>query len=136
MPLPPHDLMVLLNKGLKIHSSSPYQLTQSLPQHSLEHSEVFDGTENQLQKDAEQYLHLKGLEYLHMRKCKGNKKGWPDLTILLPNGKVVFVELKVKGGRLRQEQKEFKQIAIQGNHEYHECRSMERLIQIIKENGA
>ena len=131
------DIQELVKNGLKIHPTSPFQFPKQprREQHSLEPVESFDGPESQLQKEAEQYLRARGLEYLHIRQCKGNKKGWPDLTILLQNGMVIFVELKVKGGKLSKEQKVFRQIALQSNHKCYEVRSIEQLISIIKTCG-
>lgn len=35
-----------------------------------------------------------------MRKKNGITPGWPDLTVALPGGRIVLIEMKARGGRL------------------------------------
>lgn len=41
-------------------------------------------------------------------KAAGLKRGWPDLQALLPNGQVVFIEIKTATGSLSPEQRSFR----------------------------
>ena len=130
----PSQLQAILDNGLTISSDSPSTAKQiGVVKHKEELIPVdpYTGPESELQKDAEKYLDAKRYIYLHMRNCRGNRAGWPDLTVLLPNGRVVFVELKVKGGRLSAEQKEFRSKAIAGGHIYRVCYNIEQVIATI-----
>lgn len=40
-----------------------------------------------------------------MRKASGATTGWPDLTVVMPNGRTVFVEMKSSVGRLSEAQR-------------------------------
>jgi len=65
---------------------------------------------------------LKGNEHQRARQMNGLKAsgllvGTPDLCLLLPNGKSLFIEMKrEKGGRLSVHQKEFMKKADDLNH--------------------
>ena len=96
--------------------------------------EAYTGPEKELQAIVEQYLEAKGYPYLHIRKAKGNRKGWPDLTVLCPDGKTLYVELKVKGGRLAKEQKKFIIDAERLGHEVKICTSIESVIEAIRKS--
>jgi hypothetical protein len=73
-------------------------------------------TEAEMQRLAERYLKAHALKYFHIKNNAGQQrhrasshkhlKGWPDLTIFFPGGKVLLVELKTPEGRLTAEQKE------------------------------
>ena len=126
----------LLDMQVTVSENSPTQFKDMgirLTQDAKTQSEPYQGMEWQLQRCVENYLQAKNLPYLHIRKAKGNKAGWPDLTILMPNGKTVYIELKVKGGRTTHEQREFiKQARIYG-HNVHICQNIEQVIKIVKE---
>ena len=38
-------------------------------------------------------------------KVDASRPGWPDLTVVMPDGTVLFLEVKQEGGRLRPAQK-------------------------------
>jgi hypothetical protein len=50
-------------------------------------------------------LRLKKLGYTSLKLNVSAQVGWPDRIIVLPNGKVVWVELKSKGGKVSPIQK-------------------------------
>ena len=83
-------------------------------------------TEHQLQRQCEQYLRINNIVFIRVpdaiyKAIFGNRlippatralissfiKGLPDLTILLPSGKYICVELKTATGKMSQGQKEF-----------------------------
>lgn len=48
----------------------------------------------------------------------GVKAGVPDLIFILPEGKTLWVELKLKSGTLSAVQKKFKSVLLKHNHHY------------------
>lgn len=58
--------------------------------------------------------------------------GFPDLIVLLPNGRVVFMEVKTATGKIRPEQKRMHNF-LEGMHQHH-CiaRSVEDAVNITK----
>ena len=52
--------------------------------------------------------------------------GWPDVTILLPEGRVVFLELKAAKGYMRTEQKVMQRVCLHLGHEYYKVKSYKR----------
>ena len=58
--------------------------------------------------------------------------GEPDLTILMPGGRVLFVEAKTRSGRISEEQEAFARRAELLGHTVHIVRSFEEFIQLIK----
>ena len=121
--------------GLSVSKSSPTQLRDIgiTPCNAQTESEPYECKESELQRTTDAYLTAKGYPFLHIRKAKGNRKGWPDLTILLPNGKTLYVELKVKGGRLTKEQKKFIIDADSLGHQVKICTSIESVIEAIRD---
>jgi len=57
--------------------------------------------------------------------------GWPDLTVIAPGGRVLFVELKTPTGRLSPMQKAIGQELNQKGAEYHVIRSVEAFIELF-----
>ena len=60
------------------------------------------------EREVEQYLYQKVSLFLHTKCVKfipDGMTGMPDRLILLPDGRVVWVELKTEGGRLSEIQK-------------------------------
>lgn len=53
-------------------------------------------------------------------------KGFPDIVVM-HKGKVIFLEIKKKGGYQSKEQKEFEQNCINNNIEYHVIRDVSQL---------
>lgn len=61
-------------------------------------------------------------------------KGLPDITILLTDGRYICVELKTAAGKLSQGQKTFEKLV--GRSNYHVCRSVEEVVELLKKYGA
>ena len=89
------------------------------------------GPESELQRKCEKWLRENGFPYFHDSSRRKNKKGWFDLTCLLPEGRVVFIEFKSKSGRLSDEQKLLIQQANFLGHEVHEVRSYKRFLYLM-----
>lgn len=60
-------------------------------------------------------------------KGMGVLPGVPDITVLLPNAQVGFIELKASGGTLSDEQAEFRTKAMAIGCGYATCRTMEEV---------
>jgi len=60
--------------------------------------------------------------------------GWPDCTICLPEGRVLFLELKTGKGRLSDEQVKTKLKFMSMAHEWHVVRSYRRFLEIVGDN--
>lgn len=64
-----------------------------------------DLAERELQKLCELELSRREIPFLHLSPRAREKRGWPDLTFAMPStGQAIAVELKVKGGKLSQDQ--------------------------------
>jgi len=57
--------------------------------------------------------------------------GWPDIVLILPQGRVLFIELKGKRGRLTEEQKQMKLMFMALGHTIHEIRSYRAFISLV-----
>jgi len=90
------------------------------------------GRESKLQKRCEDFCRRNGYPYFHDRSRKKNKAGWPDLTICLPKGRTIFVELKSEKGELRKEQKKTQQMMIFLGHEFYKVQSYKKFVEIIR----
>ena len=66
-------------------------------------------------------------------KSEGVLAGVADLTILLPQGKSLYIEMKVKGNRQTPNQKEFQQKAEALGHKYYVCYSFEEFEKVVKQ---
>lgn len=66
-------------------------------------------------------------------KAEGVLAGVADLTILLPQGRSVYIEMKVKGNRQTDNQKAFQQKAETLGHTYAVCYSFEEFKRIVEE---
>lgn len=60
-------------------------------------------------------------------KRMGLKAGWPDFQLILPKGRIGFIELKVGDGKLSDEQAEFRRLAIKAGCGYAICRSVDEV---------
>jgi len=70
-------------------------------------------------------------------KAEGMKKGAPDLVILLPEGRVGWMEnKKPKGGRMSDEQLGFEARCKRLGHHYARARNMEQAIAALNQWGA
>jgi len=58
--------------------------------------------------------------------------GWPDVTLALPKGRTVYLELKGEKGRLSSEQNTMRLALLFNRHEWHEVRSFGRFLEIVE----
>nr|DAN48428.1 MAG TPA: Nuclease [Caudoviricetes sp.] len=65
-------------------------------------------------------------------KSEGVLAGVADLVVLLPQGKSLYIEMKVKGNRQTENQKAFQDKAITLGHTYAVCYSFEEFQQVIE----
>lgn len=66
-------------------------------------------------------------------KAEGVLAGVADLTILLPQGKSLYIEMKIKGNKQTEHQKDFQQKAEALGHTYAVCYSFEEFKRIVEE---
>ena len=59
-------------------------------------------------------------------------RGWPDLTVILPNGTVLFVEIKTKTGRLSKLQQHIHQQMRANNAHVYTVRSLDEFKRAIE----
>ena len=69
-------------------------------------------------------------------KAEGLTAGAADLCIMLPAGKVAWLELKARRGRQSEAQKTFELVCQRLQHPYAMARSLDEAIGILKEWGA
>ena len=104
--------------------------------------------ESQLQQMCVRYFRYKYPQYLiyatpnggsrnsieaKRLKAEGVLAGVADLTILLPQGRSVYIEMKVKGNRQTDHQKDFQQKAEALGYKYYVCYSFDQFKAIIEE---
>ncbi len=65
-------------------------------------------------------------------KSEGVLAGVADLVVLLPQGKSIYIEMKVKGNRQTDNQKDFQKKAIELGHAYTVCYSFEEFQKVIE----
>ena len=94
-----------------------------------------EGPESKLQGKIVKWAKEWGRPIQSNRQTKGARSlltpGWPDITMILPVNRVLFIELKGKGGRLSEEQKQMKLQFMALGHEIHEVRSYKRFLEIV-----
>ena len=72
------------------------------------------------------------LSFRQSRQARGFlTPGWPDVTIVMPGGRTLFLELKAKGGRLSEEQKILRLQLMALGHQWHEIRSYRRFLEVV-----
>lgn len=78
--------------------------------------------------------HRRGFLALHgsMAHKTHRTAGEPDVVILMPEGRVLFVEAKTRSGRISEEQEAFANKAQLLGHTVHIVRSFEEFIRLIK----
>ena len=106
------------------------QCAKKLP--SVIKDDADSGKESELLKKISTYFNEHGIYFFHDRSAGKNKGGHPDITACLPEGRVVFIELKSKTGRLSDEQKLVKLKLLGTGHEFYECRSFKRFLEICE----
>lgn len=92
------------------------------------------GPESRLQARCLRYCEERGWPVWHDYSRKKNRAGWPDLIIFQPEGKVILIELKASGGKLRKEQRELKLQLNWLGHTVHVVRSFRRFVEVVGGN--
>lgn len=68
-------------------------------------------------------------------KLTGVLSGVSDLIVIMPNSKILFIELKTEKGIQSESQKDFEARITNLHHEYHVIRSLEEFKKLIYENN-
>ena len=90
--------------------------------------------ENEIQSQVREYLRLKDWYVIRNQQSMGSHRGLADLTAV-KNGRVVFIEIKTKKGKLSKHQEKFRDdINAQGG-EYVVIRSLDEIIYWEKVTG-
>jgi len=93
------------------------------------------GSESNLQRKINKWIRDHGYHFLSFRKSKKAKgfltAGHPDVTIFMPEGRTVLIELKDGRGRLSEEQISVKRVLKYNKHEWHEVRSYKQFLAIV-----
>ena len=93
------------------------------------------GPESKLQSKIKSYCKGQGWPVLSFPQTPAVRKflppGWPDMTLILPRGRVLFLELKAAGKGLRAKQKEMRVMFMHLGHEYHTCRSYKQFFRVL-----
>jgi hypothetical protein len=89
-----------------------------------------DKAERDLHHQIEQYCNQHGWIYFSSRMDKKTrrKKGEPDFIVLLPEGRVLFVECKTAAGILSTAQEDMKRDMESLGHHFHVVRYLEAFI--------
>ena len=90
------------------------------------------GKESDLQAKIERYCRDHGFYFFHDRSREQNAKGFPDLVIAMPAGRVLWLELKSAKGRLRPEQKQVRLMLLALGQEWYEVRSYRQFVEIVQ----
>lgn len=95
------------------------------------------GLESELQKKIVAHAKAQGWPCLSFRQSKQAigylMPGWPDITLCLPSGRVVFIELKGGKGVLKDKQRLMLAMMKILGHEVYIVKSFKRYLQIITE---
>ena len=101
------------------------------PGSTTQEDKADEGPESKLLAKIIKWANEKGFPVFHDRSRKKNVPGWPDITLCLPEGKVLFLELKSAKGVMRKEQKQIKQQMIYLRHYHYVVKSYKRFQEII-----
>ena len=88
------------------------------------------GPESDLQNRILNWCRQKGYPVWHDWSRNTNQAGWPDLTIYMPEGKILLIELKSGNKKLRKEQQELRKMLAWLNHNVHVVRSFKHFMEI------
>jgi hypothetical protein len=69
-------------------------------------------------------------------KGQGVRRGVPDLAVLLPEGRIAWLEMKIKGGSLSPDQKAFRDKAKSLGHFWGVARTLDQAIEFLASIGA
>jgi len=93
------------------------------------------GPESVLSRKIVKYCSEYGYPTFHDRSRGKNKAGWPDVTLCLSNGVVLFLELKSAKGVLRKEQAEIRQQMLFLGHHHYVIKSYKEFLGVIADMG-
>ena len=87
------------------------------------------------------YFAIPNGEHRHIRvavklKAQGVKRGIPDLAVLLPEGRIAWLEMKIKGGALSAHQKAFRDKAQSLGHAWAVAKTLDEAIGFMRAIGA
>jgi len=88
------------------------------------------GPESRLQANCLKYCKEHGWPVYHDWSRKKNQAGWPDLFVFLPEGRMVLIERKAAGGKLRTEQQRLKRTLAWLGHTVHVVRSFKKFLEV------
>ena len=95
-----------------------------------------EGPESNLQKKIVKWARDWGHPCLSFRQSKKLAglipEGWPDICLILPNARVLFIELKSGKGRLSEAQKMMRLQFISHGFVIHEVRSYKRFLGLVE----
>jgi hypothetical protein len=101
-----------------------------------EQEQADDGPESRLQAKIEGWCQEWGRPYLSLRQSKRAKgfirQTWVDVTIAMPAGRTLYLELKSKSGRMSREQEQLRLQLMALGHEVYEVRSYKRFLEITE----
>jgi hypothetical protein len=69
-------------------------------------------------------------------KREGVRRGTPDIIILLPEGRVAWLELKIKGGSLSPDQRAFRDVCAALGHHWGMAKTLEEVTVFLRSIGA
>ena len=94
----------------------------------------FDGKEAELHQQIESWLKSKRFYYVHSRTDQRTTqaKGVVDFIVAMPGGKVAWVEIKRKGGKLSPEQVVVRHVLLALGHHYACVYSLAEFIEAVK----
>jgi hypothetical protein len=94
-----------------------------------------EGPENRLQAKIVEWAKTWGKPCLSFRQSKKAQgfitPGWPDITLALAKGRVLFLELKSAKGVVEDDQKQIHLQLMALGHEVHVVRSFKRFLAIV-----
>jgi hypothetical protein len=93
-------------------------------------------SEKELQKQICNLLRLRGIIFLNpaMSKKSPLPIGWPDFTIFLDGGKVLFLECKFEGGKLTDEQFIYATRLANRGYAHHVVRTLREVQDLLQPN--
>jgi hypothetical protein len=91
-----------------------------------------EGPESRLLSKCLSYCKERGFPAFHDRSRGKNQRGWPDLQIYLPGGKVVLIELKSETGTFKKEQQQLARQFMYLKHRYEKVRSYTKFLEIME----
>ena len=115
-----------------IEQYEEWQATQNARESTFTTEDIPDiGKEAKLLRKIAKWARERGFPCWHDRSRGKNLAGWPDLTICLPGGIVLFIELKSAKGVLRSEQIQLKLQMDYLKQRYYVVKSFKRFLEIV-----